>query len=211
MAATAATTNRITHTITGRTHTGHGIGMAGIGIEGWIIIGMTIAIAVLIIVWPKPPDDPSPPSGPGQGVNVMRILIAAAVWLFGCAGALAQVQGPIYCGSGATATLVAAGTTALTSVPAGASERTFICGYTIYPGATASAMTIQLEYGTSATTPCDTGPTPITGILTTTPSVLLTNTQPNFYGLLVPAGKQVCVVAAGTTVAAIVQFFYVVQ
>jgi hypothetical protein len=200
MAATAAITSRTTRTITGRTHTGHGIGMAGIGIEGWIVIGATIAIAVLIIVWPKPPDDPSPPSGPGQGVNVMikRLWIAVLGLLALCCSAqkpliAEKMVTGVACTKAVFKDPVTTGTTLLVA----AGGAIYVCGFTAVGGAAAS--TFALEYGTQTTTPCDTGtPTKITPAWALPIGGIMIENSHQFRGLDVPAGNQLCVVQTGT-------------
>lgn len=51
-----------------------GISAAAMGVglsaaEPWIWLGVVGVVVLLIVLWPRPPDDP-PTGGPGQGVNV---------------------------------------------------------------------------------------------------------------------------------------------
>jgi hypothetical protein len=140
-----------------------------------------------------------------------RILFAAAVWLLGCVGALAQQTGPIYCGAIAqnSAAIATATTTQVLPTPSG-SAKAYLCGYSFAGGSTASGMTMQLVYGTQTTNPCDTNQKLITPIpiAVGASSVVQADSSFIFRGLIVPAGQQLCVITAGATVAGFYQVFY---
>jgi hypothetical protein len=46
-----------------------GMGVSAGAIEPWIWLGVVGVVVAVIVLWPRPPDDP-PTGGPGQGVNV---------------------------------------------------------------------------------------------------------------------------------------------
>jgi hypothetical protein len=83
------------------------------------------------------------------------------------------------------------------------SARIFICGYAIQ----AVGGTAQLVYGTGTT--CGTGTTPLSPIFATT--VPGQDTSPNFRGLLVPNGADVCLVAGAGATASQAIVYYVLQ
>lgn len=89
----------------------------------------------------------------------------------------------------------ATGATLLTTSPS--NVQTFVCsaGITV----TGTSPTVQLEYGTQTTNPCDTGTTVLTGALapgTTGEYLLLTGPRTLF---TVPLSKQLCINVTGTS------------
>lgn len=131
-----------------------------------------------------------------------RYLVAIGIWLFGCAGAWAQQTGPIYCNKTANVALPAAGSAAtLIAAPATGSAALLLCGYSIFGGSTASALTVSLIYSTAAN--CGGGTPSGTTLVPAFPvaaSTIQSDNSPNYRGLEVPPnGGNLCVSAAGTT------------
>jgi hypothetical protein len=122
-----------------------------------------------------------------------RILIAAAVWLFECAGALAQQTGPIYCGQQATQSAVTTKATVV-SGPAAGSGRTYICGYTV---SAVAASVITFQTGTGGN--CATGSTATGPTIQLAATSSFTDSSPAFRGWLVPPnGGDLCATATST-------------
>lgn len=100
--------------------------------------------------------------------------------------------------STATTTLIAANT--------GGTNRNFICGgYMEISSSATTASTVQFEYGTQVSTPCDTGATPLSGTMGSGTATSGIQALPIFLGsgmtqMVAPPGQQICVVTAGTTV-----------
>jgi hypothetical protein len=123
-----------------------------------------------------------------------RILIAAAVWLFGCAAALAQQTGPIYCGQSIQIASTGAATVKLVADPSG-SAKVFVCGYTIVDGA--AAATVQLLGGTGAA--CATAlASTLTGIMPLPIGGILVESSSNFRGMETQPGAGLCLTVVGT-------------
>lgn len=90
----------------------------------------------------------------------------------------------------------------ITSATAG--QITYVCGFLAdIAGSATTAGTIQFEYGTQATTPCDTAAVTITGAMIgslTAGVPFLVNTGSTGTQFSTIAGNQLCVVTTGTTV-----------
>jgi hypothetical protein len=131
-----------------------------------------------------------------------RLLFALELWLLGCAAASAQMTGPIYCNKTTSVALPAAGS-AVTLIPAPATGTSalLLCGYSVFGGSTASALTVSLIYATAAN--CGGGTPAGTTLIPAFPvpaSTIQGDNSPNYRGLEVPPnGGNLCVSAAGTT------------
>jgi hypothetical protein len=115
-----------------------------------------------------------------------RVLIAGVAWLIGCAAAMAQATGPIYCNRSVLYT--SASTGAQQVIAATNNQAIYFCGFTIVGGATG---TTQLSYGTG--TNCGTGNSPITPTYSVVSGTLIADAPANFRGLLAPAGSAACI------------------
>lgn len=120
-------------------------------------------------------------------------------------GGKAQIGPPnqIQCNLYGQVSAAAAGTSSVVAGVAG--TRINICGWHVTTSQTAATDTFQFEYGTQGG-PCTT-PTVIT------PALNVSNTAPSadhidFAGFSLPAGAQLCVVAAGATVTLAGVVFY---
>jgi hypothetical protein len=127
--------------------------------------------------------------------KLLGILAFCALLALGPSCPKAQVVGPnnnIQCSQYAQFTVAVAGTSSL--VNGVAQKIIYICGWHVTSTGTS---TFQLEYGTQGG-PC-TSPTTIT------PALNVNSTAPtadhiDYASLNIPAGAQLCLVAAGTTV-----------
>jgi hypothetical protein len=97
-------------------------------------------------------------------------------------------------------------TTATTTllIPAVAGKADFVCGYQTTVSSATTPSTIQFEYGTQTTNPCDTGTTTITPILNAGTVGVLTFQQVVGFAettiMSTPASQQFCLVSTvGTT------------
>jgi hypothetical protein len=133
-----------------------------------------------------------------------RILFAAAVWLFGCAGALAQQTGPIYCGqsvvinTAATQKAVADPLVGPTGTIPG-NQKVYVCGYVVVATA---AGTFQLQSGLGASCATAGGVTTpskaLTGAMSLAANEALVDSSPTFRGTVTDQGAGLCVVVTGT-------------
>lgn len=99
-----------------------------------------------------------------------------------------------------TSAAISTATTTLLIAAPGAGIKTFIMSFAINTTGANTAGLATLEYGTQATTPCDTGATSLGVILVAQATVDLQSTWPfSPLGYVVtPANVQVCVVSGGT-------------
>lgn len=110
-----------------------------------------------------------------------RFGVAVAVWLIGCAAALAQQTGPIYCGASVSVALGAATLTTVVPAPAGGSAKFYLCGYSV---SAVAASVVTFSYGTGTncgTTNVAFGPTIQLGATSTN-----VDSSPMYRGFLSP-------------------------
>lgn len=86
-------------------------------------------------------------------------------------------------------------------VSAVAGEGIYVCG--VFLNVSTLSDTIKFEYGTTASTACDTGATALTGAIATpasTPTAPYINTfAAGFTQMVVPTGNQLCIVTTGSS------------
>jgi len=121
---------------------------------------------------------------------MMRVLLAAAAWLFGCAGALAQQTGPIYCNRSAAFTAIVANTTLVTHLQ---NQEVYICGFIIFANAAAAPALVS---GTGTT--CATTPTTLAGVFTLPIATQVTDSASPWRGIIALAGQDVCINTAAS-------------
>lgn len=131
-------------------------------------------------------------------MNIIRqFLLSAALLIAVTSGALAQASA---CNSSVVYDASTNGSTAL--VTGAATFEIFVCGYTLVGGGTA---TVKLVQGTG--TACATGETAITPAYSLVAQTVVSDSAPQWRGLRVPAGKDLCIkTSAGVAVQAIVYF-----
>jgi len=115
-------------------------------------------------------------------------------------------NGPIYCNQMGTAAPSTATTTLVVAAAAASSvERILICGWNMQ----VTGGTGQLVYGTTVSTPCDTGQKALSLVFAA--GVAAYDLGFLFRGLAVPAGNNVCIITGTSTTASIVEVFYTYQ
>lgn len=125
---------------------------------------------------------------------------AIAAFLLVALAGIAQAQ--TYCDQSAFYDASTSGATEMVAAPAG-NGRIFVCGYVVY--AAGSATNVGLVYGTG--TNCATNLTKITPAWPLGANGGLAENNANWVGILIPAGKALCVnTSAGNAVAARISF-----
>lgn len=135
-----------------------------------------------------------------------RLLIAAIVALLGTVPAAAQGVSPSLMSACTFSKNYDASTNGNTLlITADPVKTVYPCGWNIMTGGTVS---VQFIYGTSVSTPCDTGSTPITPAFQMTAGIPQVDHLPVYTGVIAaPPGKDVCIkVGSGTAAQAI--FYY---
>lgn len=108
---------------------------------------------------------------------------------FGLGFALALLAVPAL-----AASISVASTTAVQIAAASATRATHVQAYSLVAAGT---TTVQLEYGTQVTNPCDTGAVVLTGAMSMGANNSLTAGNGGADLFIVPAGKQFCIVQTG--------------
>lgn len=136
---------------------------------------------------------------------MQKFFIALGALLLGCLPLVAQGISPAQMfGCNKAATFGAGASTVLLVSSSGSTAQIYVCGFTLTSAAVATA---QLEYGTQATNPCDTGTTAVTPALNVAPTGPVPDHQSFYAGLApIPNGKQLCVLIGTAAVAGIVYY-----
>lgn len=131
-------------------------------------------------------------------MRIRTLAAALALLLAMPAAALAQAD---YCRSTAVYDAATNGSTVL--VTGAATIQTFICGYQLVGGGTA---TVKFVYGTGTT--CGTGETAITPAFSLLAQTVVSDNSPVWRGMRAPASNDVCIkTSAGVAIQALL--FYV--
>lgn len=134
-------------------------------------------------------------------VTVMAVLFGWLSYLPVDARAQGGSSGILSCQSSKVYDASTNGSTV--QVAAAIGRSTYICGYTIWGGGTA---TVKYVYGTGTT--CGTGTTALTPAYSITAQTGVNDTSPHFKGLYAPVGNDVCITtSAGVAIQALL--FYI--